>query len=104
MNAPNTAGWRPEMGEGHIARDETFTGNRALMLEERLIFEIGDTSTTGVDIDPAPAAPSRLGGLTRSDAIGLPGLSEPERCGTTPASAARTTASIWASSRSVRAR
>ncbi len=78
MNAPNTAGWRPEMAEGHIARDETFTGNRALMLEERLIFEIGDTSTTGVDIDPAPAAPSRLGGLTRSDAIGLPGLSEPE--------------------------
>ena len=78
MNAPNSSGWRPEMGEGHIARDETFTGNRALMLEERLIFEIGDTTTTGVDIDPAPAAASRLGGLTRSDAIGLPGLSEPE--------------------------
>ena len=78
MNAPNTAGWRPEMGEGHIAHDETFTGNRALMLEERLIFEIGDTSTTGVDIDPAPAAPSRLGGLARAEAIGLPGLSEPE--------------------------
>ena len=78
MNAPNTAGWRPEMGEAHIARDETFTGNRALMLEERLIFEIGDTSTTGVDIDPAPAAPSRLGSLARSAPIGLPGLSEPE--------------------------
>jgi len=78
MNAPNSAGWRPEMGEAHIAGDETFTGNRALMLEERLIFEIGDTSTTGVDIDPAPAAASRLGGLVRSDAIGLPGLSEPE--------------------------
>ena len=78
MNAPNTAGWRPELGEGHIAHDETFTGNRALMLEERLIFEIGDTSTTGVDIDPAPAATSRLGGLARAEAIGLPGLSEPE--------------------------
>jgi len=78
MNAPNAAGWRPEMGEGHIAHDETFTGNRALMLEERLIFEIGDTSTTGVDIDPAPVAPSRLGGLARAEAIGLPGLSEPE--------------------------
>jgi len=78
MNAPNSAGWRPEMGEAHIAGDETFTGNRALMLEERLIFEIGDTSTTGVDIDPAPAAASRLGGLTRSESIGLPGLSEPE--------------------------
>lgn len=78
MNAPNSAGWRPEMGQAHIAGDETFTGNRALMLEERLIFEIGDTSTTGVDIDPAPAAASRLGGLTRSESIGLPGLSEPE--------------------------
>ncbi|MFN5779316.1 MAG: aminomethyl-transferring glycine dehydrogenase subunit GcvPB [Novosphingobium sp.] len=78
MNAPNTAGWRPEMGEAHSVQNETFTGNRALMLEERLIFEIGDTSTTGVDIDPAPAAPSRLGNLTRADAIGLPGLSEPE--------------------------
>jgi glycine dehydrogenase subunit 2 len=78
MNAPNTAGWRPEMGEAHIAGDETFTGNRALMLEERLIFEIGDTTTTGVDIDPAPAVTARLGNLVRSDAIGLPGLSEPE--------------------------
>ena len=78
MNAPNTAGWRPEMGEAQSAHNETFTGNRALMLEERLIFEIGDTSTTGVDIDPAPAAPSRLGNLARADAIGLPGLSEPE--------------------------
>ena len=78
MNAPNSAGWRPEMVAAHIAGDETFTGNRALMLEERLIFEIGDTSTTGVDIDPAPAAASRLGGLTRSESIGLPGLSEPE--------------------------
>lgn len=78
MNAPNTAGWRPEMGQAHIAGDETFTGNRALMLEERLIFEIGDANTTGVDIDPAPSVASRLGGLVRSDAIGLPGLSEPE--------------------------
>ena len=78
MNAPNTAGWRPEMGEAHRAGDETFTGNRALMLEERLIFEIGDRHTTGVDIDPAPAVASRLGSLGRSDAIGLPGLSEPE--------------------------
>ncbi|MBN8484825.1 MAG: aminomethyl-transferring glycine dehydrogenase subunit GcvPB [Sphingomonadales bacterium] len=78
MTAPNTAGWRPEMGEAHSGDDATYTGNRALMLEERLIFEIGDTATTGVDLDPAPAAPSRLGGLARSTPIGLPGLSEPE--------------------------
>ena len=30
----------------------TFTGNRALMLEEPLLFEIGDLGTTGVDVDP----------------------------------------------------
>lgn len=78
MNAPNAAGWRPELGEAHIAGDETFTGNRALMLEERLIFEIGDTTTTGVDLDAAPAAPSMLGNLARTAPIGLPGLSEPE--------------------------
>lgn len=78
MNAPNAAGWRPELGEAHIAGDETFTGNRALMLEERLIFEIGDTTTTGVDLDAAPAAASMLGNLARTAPIGLPGLSEPE--------------------------
>jgi len=60
------------------ALPQTVTGNRALMLEEALIFEIGSTDTTGVDFDPAPAAPSRLGMLARSKPIGLPGLSEQE--------------------------
>jgi glycine dehydrogenase subunit 2 len=79
MSALNTAGWRPEMGEGEGApAAATFTGNRALMLEEKLIFEIGDGQTTGVDLDPVPHAASRLGGLSRTAPIGLPGLSEPE--------------------------
>ncbi|MEQ1548361.1 MAG: aminotransferase class V-fold PLP-dependent enzyme, partial [Chakrabartia sp.] len=56
----------------------TFTGNRALMLEEALIFEIGDTQTTGVDIAAMPERNMRLGGLDRHRPIGLPGLSEPE--------------------------
>lgn len=56
----------------------TATGNRALMLEEALIFEIGSTGTTGVDLPPAPGVASRLGGLERKRAIGLPGLSEQE--------------------------
>lgn len=56
----------------------TFTGNRALRLEEALIFEIGDTRTTGVDLETAPRVGSRLGGLERNRPIGLPGLSEPE--------------------------
>ncbi|WP_336959239.1 aminomethyl-transferring glycine dehydrogenase subunit GcvPB [Sphingobium aquiterrae] len=56
----------------------TITGNKALMLEEALIFEIGSTSTTGVDLAAAPQVTSRLGGLQRRRPIGLPGLSEPE--------------------------
>jgi glycine dehydrogenase subunit 2 len=57
---------------------DSFAGNRALMLEEALIFEIGDTTTTGVDLAEPPKAASRLGGLGRVREIGLPGLSEPE--------------------------
>ncbi|MEM8694496.1 MAG: aminomethyl-transferring glycine dehydrogenase subunit GcvPB [Pseudomonadota bacterium] len=56
----------------------TFTGNRALMLEEPLIFEIGAAEETGVDFDEAPETESRLGGLERNRPIGLVGLSEPE--------------------------
>src|SRR5271157_5550650 len=91
---------------------QTFTGNRALSIEEPLIFEIGSPETSGVDFEdpltprgegtpelsaalltspqPAPSplgervgvrgdfAANRLGGLERSEPIGLPGLSEPE--------------------------
>ncbi|HEU5285012.1 MAG TPA: aminomethyl-transferring glycine dehydrogenase subunit GcvPB, partial [Sphingomicrobium sp.] len=79
----NPSGWRPaapvkaapadQQGEG-----STVTGNRALMLEEPLLFEIGDTETTGVDFPDVPAATTRLGGLERTGPIGLAGLSEPE--------------------------
>jgi glycine dehydrogenase subunit 2 len=74
----NASGWRPEMAASSTDAPATFTGNRALMLEEALIFEIGSTETTGVDIAEAPAGKSRLGELARSHPIGLPGLSEPE--------------------------
>ena len=74
----NQSGWRPEMGGAAQAEAATYTGNRALMLEEALIFELGDCQTTGVDIAPAPKVASRLGGLERTRDIGLPGLSEPE--------------------------
>ena len=56
----------------------TATGNRALMLEEALIFEIGSTDATGVDFAQAPKVATRLGDLARTDSIGLPGLSEQE--------------------------
>jgi len=103
----NQSGWRPEMTEERRNTTVTATGNKALMLEEALIFEIGDTNTTGVDFTyatpakagvqsgdiatgPQPSgspqsntlrgapSPGRLGGLERTAEIDLPGLSEPE--------------------------
>jgi glycine dehydrogenase subunit 2 len=61
----------------------TFTGNRALRIEEALIFEVGRPDVTGVDFDEADDAASAefgatLGGLVREAPIGLPGLAEPE--------------------------
>jgi glycine dehydrogenase subunit 2 len=82
----NPSGWRPEMGANDVTTSLTYTGNRALMLEEALIFEIGDTQTTGVDLEylplptlsPEGERANRLGGLERNREIGLAGLSEPE--------------------------
>ncbi|MFN3961011.1 MAG: aminomethyl-transferring glycine dehydrogenase subunit GcvPB [Parvularculaceae bacterium] len=55
----------------------TYTGNKALQIEESLIFEKDAFASTGVDF-PAPTTPSRLGAHARVSTIGLPGLSEPE--------------------------
>ena len=57
---------------------ETQTGNRGLLLEEKLIFEQGVEGRTGVDLPPVPKINARLGKLRRKGAIGLPGLSEPQ--------------------------
>jgi glycine dehydrogenase subunit 2 len=57
---------------------QTFTGNRALAIEEPLIFEIGSSETCGVDFEEPEETESRLGGLERREPMGLPGLSEPE--------------------------
>ncbi|MGB7410745.1 MAG: aminomethyl-transferring glycine dehydrogenase subunit GcvPB [Sphingopyxis granuli] len=65
------------MNAGGADDSTTFTGNRALMLEEPLLFEIGSTETTGVDFDEDTGA-ADLGPLARSAPIGLPGLSESE--------------------------
>ena len=104
----NPSGWRPSTPANEQGETHTVAGNRALMLEEPLIFEIGNNEQTGVDFDyltPPPQGevarsagegaggqtPSvgfadgspkggvaRLGGLERTRLIGLPGLSEPE--------------------------
>src|SRR5262245_23478515 len=57
---------------------DTFSGNRGLAIEEALIFEIGRTDTTGVDLEEPAGLASRLGKLARAAPLGLPGLSEPE--------------------------
>jgi glycine dehydrogenase subunit 2 len=86
MTAPNQSGWKPAMiasKDGMHAHSSgapvTTTGNRALMLEEPLLFEIGRADVTGVDLPAVDAAaPTRLAGLARSEPIGLVGLTEPE--------------------------
>lgn len=81
MNAPNPAGWRPaiEAGDTSGAPAPTASGDRGLMLEEPLIFELGRPGTCGVDLD-APEG-EVLPGLERhlrAAPAALPGLSEPE--------------------------
>jgi len=72
----NRQGRPTEPVQALAAAPETFTGNRALRIEEALIFETGRTDVTGVDLE-APKRAARLGNLERKE-IGLPGLSEPE--------------------------
>ena len=62
MTALNPSGWRPEspsaatgVPTATASNSATTTGNRALMLEEPLIFEIGDNESTGVDFDVSPS-------------------------------------------------
>jgi len=74
----NPSGWRPSAPANEQGAAQTVTGNRALMLEEPLIFEIGSTERTGVDFAELLQRSTRLGGLERNRSIGLPGLSEPE--------------------------
>ena len=81
MSALNPSGWRPTMAsrDDEAVAQPTFTGNRALQLEEPLLFEIGAMDRTGVDFIEETSAP--LDALTshlRAAPIALPGLSEPE--------------------------
>jgi glycine dehydrogenase subunit 2 len=65
-----------EVSAPHVRK--TFTGHRALAMEEALIFEIGRAEVTGVDVDDAGEFTPRLGKFGRTTPIDLPGLSEPE--------------------------
>ena len=74
----NPSGWRPSTPVSADSAPQTTTGNRALMLEEPLLFERGTVGQTGVDLPDIEVSGSRLGGLERDRPIGLAGLSEPE--------------------------
>ena len=74
----NRQGRPSSAGEAGTTAHPTFTGNKALAQIEPLLFEIGRHDTTGVDFDEPEDFQPRLGGLERKEAIGLPGLSEPE--------------------------
>jgi len=74
----NRQGRATAPGETVASAPATFSGNRALAIEEGLIFEIGRVDTTGVDIEEPPSFAARLGKLARLAPLGLPGLSEPE--------------------------
>ena len=79
MSTLNPTGWRPESptADAPPSGARSVTGNRALMLEEPLLFEIGGRDRTGVDIESVVSSTTRLGGLER-DGLDLPGLTEPE--------------------------
>jgi glycine dehydrogenase subunit 2 len=64
--------------EDHATALGTATGNRGLQIEEKLIFEQDSPGRCGVDLVDPPPFRTRLGGLERRGAIGLPGLSEPQ--------------------------
>ncbi len=74
----NNQGRPTGAGEATETNVKTFTGNKALQIEEALSFEINSYQQTGVDLPDPKAKNNRLGGLDRNTQIGLPGLSEPE--------------------------
>ena len=101
----NPSGWRPSAPANEQGEAQTVTGNRALMLEEPLIFEIGTAEQTGVDFAECAAnGAARLGGLERSRRSAFPASANPKPCATTRACRGRITRSTSACSRSARAR
>lgn len=56
---------------------DTFTGNRGLDIEEKLIFEQDSPGHCGVDLPEPSTDTLRLGGVKPRAAVGLPGLAEP---------------------------
>ncbi|MBM3596202.1 MAG: glycine dehydrogenase subunit 2 [Alphaproteobacteria bacterium] len=81
MSALNPSGWQPNIGDAD-APDRAFmtsSGDRGLIFEEPLSFEIGAVDKCGVDLDEPGVEPmAALGPFLRQAAPDLPGLTEPE--------------------------
>jgi len=60
------------------AAPDTRATGAALLPAEPLLFEIGDTDHSGVDLPDVDIGATRLGGHARKSPLGLPGLTEPE--------------------------
>ncbi|CUW41534.1 glycine dehydrogenase (decarboxylating) subunit 2 gcvPB [Magnetospirillum sp. XM-1] len=57
----------------------TISGNRALLIEEKLIFEMDNPGSVAIDLaEPAPFDLERLGDAPRRGRVALPDLSEPQ--------------------------
>lgn len=57
----------------------TISGNRALLIEEKLIFELDNPGSVAIDLpEPAPFDLDRLGDVPRRGRVALPDLSEPQ--------------------------
>ncbi|MEX0297958.1 MAG: aminomethyl-transferring glycine dehydrogenase subunit GcvPB [Kordiimonas sp.] len=65
-------------GNINAAEFESFSGHRGLRLAEPLIFELGTSETTGVDVAEVDDLELSVGGLERTEEIGCPGLAEPD--------------------------
>jgi len=73
----NNQGRPTSAGEAGTTGLATISGDRGLDHEEKLIFELGH-GAVGVDLPDVKVADGRLGGMRRKNAVGLPGISEPE--------------------------
>ena len=101
----NPSGWRPSTPSNEQGEAQTVTGNRALMLEEPLIFEIGSTEQTGVDFAELPERRnSHLAGWSAIRQSAFLASANPKQSATTRACRGRITRSTLVCSRSARAR
>ncbi len=61
-----------------VSERATFTGNKALAMEEPLLFEIAAWTCGGVDLDEVEDVAPALGSHARKAVPDLPALTEPE--------------------------